>query len=115
MAGGSWLVARCWWLVAGGFWLVFYSTNYQLFSRKEIVPGFFKVDQVFDIGLKLVKSIRTCYFFAKPGKKNLCESRCGFRYVFQISMEVEVRGKISNRTLGSDTTPGNSVDSDIIP
>ena len=51
--------------MAGGWWLVFYSSNYQIFFRKKNVPGFFKLDQVFDIGLKV--EICTKLKLSEPG------------------------------------------------
>ena len=62
-----------------------------------------------------LKVSRPDTFLQNLVKKNLCECRCGCGYVFQNSMEVAVCGKFSNRTLGSGTTPGKNVDSDIIP
>ena len=62
--------------MAGGWWLVFYSSNYQIFFRKKNVPGFFKLDQVFDIGLKV--EICTKLKLSEPGNflQNLVKKTC---------------------------------------
>ena len=121
VAGGCWLVVGGWWQVAGGWWLVVTLSQYQLsaFFQKRNCTWLFQNGSGFqyqdEICAKLKVSKPPGTFLQNQVKKHLCECRCGCGYVFQISMEVVVFGKISNRTLGSGITRGNNVDSDIFP